>query len=270
MTDPSNPLSIDREWAESLVGLRMIVESSWWDGYDDSELNPGVISAIDFSDKAGRFFQLELDDEPGAYYPMRYDAVLKYSDETHGRHSSYHLPSDILPDPEDETVTLAQLANSRLPTSRQTPRPTVLHDSTTDEYNAQDPSSDNDDDDASYGANNDDEWNEEEEDNFIEKEDIEFADEDDDVSSQSDSSESASQPNPPQQDNNHTVYKRTAKEEWDKIGSVKKVNGQNVTITARDISAIPYTGESEEFTPNITPEELASLKDASGDIRFEK
>eukprot|EP00956_Cyclotella_meneghiniana_P036207 scaffold122820_cov43-Cyclotella_meneghiniana.AAC.1 len=70
MTDPSNPPSIDREWAESLVGLRMIVESSWWDGYDDSELNPGVISAIDFSDKAGRFFQLELDDEHGAHYPM--------------------------------------------------------------------------------------------------------------------------------------------------------------------------------------------------------
>ena len=135
MTDPSNPLSIDREWAESLVGLRMIVESKWWDGYDDSELNSGVIAAFDFDDEAGRFFQLELDDEPGAYYPMRYDAVLKYADETHGRFSSYHLPTDILPDPEDETVTLAQLANSILPTSRQTSHPTdVLHDSTTDDY----------------------------------------------------------------------------------------------------------------------------------------
>eukprot|EP00956_Cyclotella_meneghiniana_P024576 scaffold49508_cov47-Cyclotella_meneghiniana.AAC.9 len=173
MTDPSNPPSIDREWAESLVGLRMIVESSWWDGYDDSELNPGVISAIDFSDKAGRFFQLELDDEPGAHYPMRYDAVLKYADETHSNFHSFHLPIGILPDPEDETVTLAQLANS-LPTLHETARPTVLHDSTTDDYIAQDlSSSDND----SFGDNNDDEWDGD--DGLIEKENIEMADEED-------------------------------------------------------------------------------------------
>ena len=71
MTDPSNTISVDREWAESLVGLRMLVESRWWDGYDDGGLNPGTISAVDFDDSAGRFFLLELDDEPGAHYPMR-------------------------------------------------------------------------------------------------------------------------------------------------------------------------------------------------------
>ena len=47
----------------------MIVESKWWDGYDDSELNSGVIAAFDFDDEAGRFFQLKRDDEPGAMMP---------------------------------------------------------------------------------------------------------------------------------------------------------------------------------------------------------
>ena len=85
MTEPSNTLSVDRDWAASLVGLRMLVESRWWDGYDDGELNPGRIAAVDFNDANGRFFMLEIDSEPGAHYPMRYDAVLHYADETHKR-----------------------------------------------------------------------------------------------------------------------------------------------------------------------------------------
>jgi hypothetical protein len=32
---------------------------------------------------------------------------------------------------------------------------------------------------------------------------------------------------------------------------------------------VPFTGESQEFSPKITAEELASMTDASGDIRFE-
>ena len=33
---------------------------------------------------------------------------------------------------------------------------------------------------------------------------------------------------------------------------------------------MPYTGTQEYFAPKISDEVLASLKDASGDIRFEK
>ena len=99
MTDPSNTISVDREWAESMVGLRMLVESRWWDGYDDGGLNPGTISAVDFDDSAGRFLLLELDDEPGAHYHMRYDAVLKYADETHRSYHTYKLPIGLLADP---------------------------------------------------------------------------------------------------------------------------------------------------------------------------
>ena len=48
-----------------------------------------------------------------------------------------------------------------------------------------------------------------------------------------------------------------------------KENGVNVTITPREIAPLPFTGADDQFTPNITQQELASLKDASGDIRFE-
>eukprot|EP00956_Cyclotella_meneghiniana_P043310 scaffold263758_cov139-Cyclotella_meneghiniana.AAC.1 len=245
----------------------MLVESSWWDGYDDSELNPGTISSVKFNDNAGRFFLLELDDEPGAHYPMRYDAVLKYADETHRSFHTFHLPFGLLPDPNDECVTLAQLANC-LPTSRPSSRPTILHNSTTDEYSAQDLS-----DNESFGDANDGDWDESNndaplDDTLLDEESIEFeAGGDDDAS---DSSSSAGQPNHTTQDGNQTKYKSTDSEHWDKIGSVVKVNGQNITITPREIQPVPYVRENELFTPNLTLQQIDELKDSSGDIRFEK
>eukprot|EP00956_Cyclotella_meneghiniana_P005088 scaffold6302_cov61-Cyclotella_meneghiniana.AAC.5 len=146
MTDPSNPISVDREWAESLVGLRMLVESRWWDGYDDEELNPGTIADVDFDDSA----------------------VLKYADETHRSYHTYKLPIGLLADPEDEEVTLAQLASS-LPPHRQptvlhhTHQPTALHSPTTDEFAVQQTSNFPSDEDASFD-NNDNNWSDNEED----------------------------------------------------------------------------------------------------------
>ena len=67
--------------------------------YDDRELNPSTISAVDFADSAGRFFLLELGDEPGAHYHMRYDAVLKYADETRHTFHTYKLPIGLPADP---------------------------------------------------------------------------------------------------------------------------------------------------------------------------
>ena len=138
MTEPSNTLSVDRDWAASLVGLRMLVESRWWDGYDDGELNPGRIAAVDFNDANGRFFMLEIDSEPGAHYPMRYDAVLHYADETHKQYYTFQLPTGLLPDPQDEEVTLAQLARSRSTRpSADRIEPTALHNTDTDDYSFQ-------------------------------------------------------------------------------------------------------------------------------------
>eukprot|EP00956_Cyclotella_meneghiniana_P001712 scaffold1870_cov73-Cyclotella_meneghiniana.AAC.3 len=245
MTDPSNPISVDREWAESLVGLRMLVESRWWDGYDDGELNPGTIADVDFDDSA----------------------VLKYADETHRSYHTYKLPIGLLADPEDEEVTLAQLANS-LPPHRQptvlhpTHQPTTLHNPTTDDFSVQQTSDFHpSDDDASFD-HNDNNWSDNEEEANTEDHNFEEP-------------ELNNQPEhhtPHQQttDTNPTKYTRTLPEEWQKIGSVEKDSqGRNVTVTPRTIQPLPFTGTADLFTPNITDVELESLKDANGDIRFE-
>ena len=42
-----------------------------------------------------------------------------------------------------------------------------------------------------------------------------------------------------------------------------------MTVTPRTIEPVEFIGPDELFSPKITDEELESLKDASGDIRFE-
>ena len=84
---PSSVCIIDREWAESLVGLQLQVPEHWWDGCSGNLLFPGKIASFDSSAEKERFFNLELEEELGAYYPMRYDAVSHYADETHRSYS---------------------------------------------------------------------------------------------------------------------------------------------------------------------------------------
>ena len=89
----SKSVSIDPEWAESLVGLRMKVPERWWDGCTGNTLFHGEITAIDFTDDAERYFKFRPDSEKAKLYPMRYDAVLHYADEEHQSYSTYLLPS---------------------------------------------------------------------------------------------------------------------------------------------------------------------------------
>ena len=97
----STPIVIDPEWAATLVGLRMKVPEHWWAGCTGNTLCEGEIAAIDFTDNAGRYFQLELDDEKGSHYAMRYDAVLHYADEEHKTFSRFRsrLLSEAPPNP---------------------------------------------------------------------------------------------------------------------------------------------------------------------------
>ena len=44
-----NPIPIDTEWAESLVGLRVKVPDCWWVNCDGKKLYSGVIAAVDFA-----------------------------------------------------------------------------------------------------------------------------------------------------------------------------------------------------------------------------
>ena len=105
-SSPPENITIDTEWAESLVGLRMQVPGHWWPGFSGNELNPGTIRALDFNEASSRFFQLELDSELGAFYPMRYDAVLHYADEVHPCFSRYRLPNEPPSNPRDENVSV--------------------------------------------------------------------------------------------------------------------------------------------------------------------
>jgi len=83
------PPSIDRDWAQSVVGLRVSVPTSWWQGCDGNDINDGIIAAVDFTESNQRYFQLLLDDDKDhaevsddlreLYYPMRYDAVFLYA-----------------------------------------------------------------------------------------------------------------------------------------------------------------------------------------------
>ena len=104
--DQSTSFHIDREWAGSLKGLRMNVPDNWWDGFTGHNLNGGVIARVDFGIDGNKYFQLELDGERGAYYPMHYNAVVRYADKTHRAFSSFHLPAHAVSDPAQEVVVV--------------------------------------------------------------------------------------------------------------------------------------------------------------------
>ena len=174
----------------------MKVPDHWWPSFTGNALWEGHIHSINFDADGARYFQLELDDEKGALYPMRYDAVLHYVDEDQSNFASYQLPDDPLANPAGETVRVRQ---------RNRPIPENSLESESE----------------SEGDDNGEEEDEE----------------------------------------NDAIYQRTDPADWKKIG------GRN---PGRDVEPIPFTGETELFTVNISEEELESLKDINGDIRYSK
>ena len=247
----SKPVSIDPEWAASLVGLRMKVPKRWWDGCTGNKLFHGEVTAIDFTDGAERYFKFRLDSEKGSSYPMRYDAILHYADDEHPRYSAYLLPSAPPAAP-----VLGEGARVRRQRQRQ---PIFCEDFSNEdededgqpcrrnkrkrnrseseqEGNAQLSLAD-----ANAGAEL---WED-----YLSEEELEV---EEDESEENDSEEDEGQFN---------IYKMTDPEDWRHTKSRTK---------PREVAPIPYTGESEEFGVDITKEELASLKDKNGDIRFYK
>ena len=116
----SRPHAVDPEWANSLVGLRMKVPISWWPGFSGNEGCDGKITETKLKDQHNRFWLLELDNEPGDFYPMRYDAVCLYVDTSNSNLRTYHLPQYALVPPGEEQV---QFGRKRRQKKRQkTPR----------------------------------------------------------------------------------------------------------------------------------------------------
>ena len=83
---PSQSRIIDKEWAESLIGLRLKVPGSWWkDEADKRRLFPCIVQQVDFEQDRRRYFQIKVLEEGDTLYPMRYDAVAGYADLDHDR-----------------------------------------------------------------------------------------------------------------------------------------------------------------------------------------
>jgi hypothetical protein len=97
------------EWAEALVSLRLNVPNSWWPGFVNDGLNRGRIAAINLDAPNAFYFKVELDNELGAHYAMRYDSVLLYADEGQPGFSRFRLPMLCPGNLDDEMVRVRVL-----------------------------------------------------------------------------------------------------------------------------------------------------------------
>ena len=93
---------IDSEWAETLVGLRLNIPDKWWPGFCNGGLNRGKIAAINLDPSSSYYFEVKLDDEPGAHYAMRYDSVLLYADDDQPSFVQFCLPLCCPANPDDK------------------------------------------------------------------------------------------------------------------------------------------------------------------------
>ncbi len=95
-------IPIDSEWAETLVGLRLNIPNKWWPGFSDGGINRGKIAAINYNPLSSYYFEIELDDEPGAHYAMRYSSILLYVDDEQPGFLQFCLPSCCPANPDNE------------------------------------------------------------------------------------------------------------------------------------------------------------------------
>jgi hypothetical protein len=101
--------SINSEWAEALVGLRLNIPNSWWPGIVDGGLNQGQIAAININALNAYYFKVELNDELRAHYAMRYDSVLLYADKGQPGLSRFCLLMICLGNPDDKVAQVKVL-----------------------------------------------------------------------------------------------------------------------------------------------------------------
>ena len=95
---------IDEEWAAELVGLRMKVRGSFWNNCSTQERKTfygGIIKEYNH-DKRRWLVQFDNNDDEDQF--MRYDAVLRFADESADTFHDYKLPAIPIPPPEDEVM----------------------------------------------------------------------------------------------------------------------------------------------------------------------
>jgi hypothetical protein len=74
-------IPIGSEWVKTLAGLRLSILNNWWPDFDNDGLNRGHIAAINLNALSSYYFQVKLDNEPGAHYSMRYYSAVLYAEE---------------------------------------------------------------------------------------------------------------------------------------------------------------------------------------------
>ena len=158
------------------MGLRLKVPEHWWDGFSGNTESKGRVAEVNFEDAAERFFMLEIDEEEGSRYPIRYDAVLHYADVEHSTHRRFRLPVKAVPNPAVEVGRVR----------RSLPRQRIFRDdsdsddesddgnkrprqSSNNSVSSVDASDDNDKDEGTVGATEDGGTDEEEEEHIIYK-----------------------------------------------------------------------------------------------------
>ena len=234
----STSFRIDCEWAGSLKGLRMNVPDDWWDGFTGHKLNGGVIARVDFGIDGNKYFQLELDGERGAYYPMRYDAVVRYADKTHRAFSSFRLPAHAVSDPAQEVVVVEETVDDN-----------DNDDADDDDYFTTPP--------PAAARNKRQRLNSKQMtinpdlSKFVEEGTADGGP----VPTRRRRERAAATPGMT------AAYKMTAHVDWTKI---------SVESPGRHIEPIPYTGENEFFGVNMSNWKIEQMKDEHGDIRYDK
>jgi hypothetical protein len=85
---------IDKEWAESLIGLCLKVPDNWWVGYSTFQLNDGRIHSFD---EAWQKWNLLLDtQDDNELYLVNYDAVCEYANKESSTFDEYQLPFEVV------------------------------------------------------------------------------------------------------------------------------------------------------------------------------
>lgn len=105
--------TIDTEWANGLIGLRMLVPEYWWPAFTESTLCPATIVGIESNKYDAPVFQFQTDDEPGANYLMDYHHVRDYADEEQRDFDKYRLPSTPIRCPLHEVVEVRRRPRGR-------------------------------------------------------------------------------------------------------------------------------------------------------------
>jgi hypothetical protein len=227
---PPTSYPFDPEWGESLIGLRMSVPLSWWPGYSGNDIASGKIAKFDPS--ASPPFFLEVDDEPGDLYGIRYDAMLAYATVEHPTFSNYRLPEKAPKDPSlENSVAVRRRGRARV---RNRGRKRRRRTAGAVSNNNDDDNGDSGDDDNDNNKDNDDNDNNDDDDDSDDEEVV--------------------------------VVEKTEGKDWKQFNDGSRA-------TRRTIDPIPYTprdGDGEFFDVKILEDDLSSLYDENGDLRYYK